>query len=271
MGLPHVFEPGEVAAASEVNANFRYLADILGEDSTAELVTLRGLKVGNGAFLSPDASQSLLTWNTLRQQQGTGQVFVRNQTNMPASIVGLGQTGFEIRTTSATTGDLNTQLKTVFAARATKSENWFYMDPTWSIQRVNSQPKTIEDYRLTYVQLDDPVTIYEDATNRKSAGSAVHDMYRYGVPKNAKMVRMLSYVTALPASGAAMILMQARQKRHRKFGMIVHGYGGNAAYYGRSGGQGDVPIGTGAYAGRIYEERTAGFEVASLYLQGYWI
>src|SRR5690606_19884130 len=135
----------------------------------------------------------------------------------------------------------------------------------------NSRPKTIEDYRLTYVQLNDPVTIYEDDKNRRSAGNAVHDVYRYGIPKNAKMVRLLSYVTALPASGAAMIIMQARQERHRKYGMIVHGYGGNAAYYGRSGGQGDVPIGTGAYAGRIYEERTAGFEVASLYLQGYWI
>src|SRR5690606_14223447 len=155
MGLPHVFEPGEVAAASEVNENFRYLADILGEDSTAELVHLRGLKVGNGAFVAPSPAANSLTWN---MTIGNNDVIQRRETNKPASRLDIGTWGLDFSTTSATAGDLNSQVKTVFAVRPTVNEDWVYIDPNWSIQRVNARPKSIEDYRLTYVPLNDPVT-----------------------------------------------------------------------------------------------------------------
>src|SRR5690606_29019573 len=127
MGLPHVFEPGEVAAASEVNANFRYLADILGEDSTAEMVHLRGLTVGNGTFEAPAPAANVLTWN---MSIGNNDVIQRRESNKPASRLDIGQWGLEFSTTSATTGNLNSQVKPVFAIRPTVNEDWFYMDPT---------------------------------------------------------------------------------------------------------------------------------------------
>lgn len=271
MPVPHIFEAGEIAASSEVNENFQYFSDIIGNESTAEMMKLKGgLQVGKSIYGSASPSYTLLGWNVVETGKGSSAQMQRIDSGKPATAIRMSGDGFDILTTSATSGDLNTQLRAVFGVHATKNEDWIFIDPTWSIQRVNQRPTSIEHYRLTYVQLEEPVTLFENQ-RFGGAGTATYDAYKYKVPRSAKMVRLMAHVTAFTWSGSALYLMQARKTTHKKYGFVVHDASDGGGAWGRAGGQGDVPLGVGAYQGKFVVQRTAGFEQASLYLQGYWI
>lgn len=274
MSVPHHFESGSVASSAEVNENFDYVTDMLGADSTPDRLSPGGsVSVGdsdNTLLSAATHDYFVVSWNAEEYLSGSTRKFRRFEENNPATYLQVGKTGFEINTTSATAGDLNGQLQTALAVRANKNApDYVYLDPAWHMQRRDRVPQSQEDYRLTYVPLLEPITIYENK-QQWGVGTTTRNAYKW-VPSEAVMVRFMVDITAWTNSGARLKVMQARKQRHVKYGMAVHAYGGDAANFGRSIGTGDVPLGTGAYLGQFVEERTAGFETSSIYIQGYWI
>jgi hypothetical protein len=269
--IPNVFEAGQVAASSEVNENFQAVADAVGNDSTASRLNLPGDIVfgerdnAQISGLSDNASKSSrsfmqISWNAEQYGWGSAAKYRRFHDGEPAVQVRLGYNGFEVWTTSRTSGDLNSQLGRVFQIKATPGEDYCFIG--FGITRKGEVPASIEDYRLTLVHFNTPKTIYENTTIY--AGAKTRKATDYGVPANAKAL-LLSFEGNAPSSRGSILLTQARSSRSQKYGFLVRSPANEP-----NAGQGVVPLGeTGDYAGCFVEDRGSQWNSASLYIQGY--
>lgn len=270
MGVPNIFEPGEVASSAEVNQNFDHLSALLGDGSNGDELRPPGPILLNevGQLAARDKTFLQIGWNINQYLDGTTPKVERIESGKRATALRIGEGGFEVWTTGTTDGDLQTQLVKVFAISAREGTDYMFFSPWWHMTVSDGQPQNHGDYRLTYVPLKEPRAIYENVW--RGAKTVEHKAATYGVPSNAVAIQCVVYATATTASGAAIHLYKAGAT-HYKYGFICHAYGGNAANYGRSSAQGMVMLGEGAHAGKFIERRTASFETASIFVQGFFI
>lgn len=270
MPVPHIFQPNEVASAHKVNENFEHIMSLIGQNSKNGQWKFDGLFTFGpgyrGVLGTTVSTHAHLTWNAEQKSDGK---FSRIASNQPATVLRIGNNGAAVRLTATKSGDLNAQLTEAWAIRSTDKNHYMFLRPNFHIQSVDTATPTLQQYRLTYVPLVEPITLYENSY--LGAGSRTWNLYERGIPKDAIGVTVQLYITATTYSGAALVISQDRQKKHRKYGVAANAYGGNAAMYGRTSAQGFVPLGVGAYAGRVFEERTAALSEASCWIQGYWV
>lgn len=280
----HNFIPGTYAEAEQVNDNFSYLLSLIGEDATPDTaVTNGGFRIGprRSALLSAvqdtgGASTNFvqLTWNADYTKANNVWSYSRILPNGNATAIRLGANGLSVYTTGATTGNLDSQLKNVFhlSPHATNPNAGYIAVPwEWSFQHHDGTARNIQDYRLTYVPMATPPSIYTSA--QLTAGIRVLKATDYGVPQHAKAISIFAYVTAANGSGAGFKMFEERLNRDHRFGFTVHAaLGGSTGQIGqRAGGWGVVPLGVDTYQAKFCVETTARIELANVYLSGYWI
>jgi hypothetical protein len=273
------FVNGDIARSAEVNANFEYIMDIIGQLSTP------GSIEGQGQFVLGPRATALFTakqdtgpdaqafaqysWNTRFQLVSGAWKFDRVVSNNPASAIRVGKNGLEFLTTSATSGDLNSQMTKVFGVRATAAADYMFVKNDLHIQGVDATADEVQDYRLTPVFLSTPIVVYNGWVG---AGSTVLNAHTLGVPSHALGVILYTHLTPSASSGAGMHFYPKRANAvtdvDRARGFVIAGYSGNTAT-GRVGGQGMVPLGSGGNKGQFVVERTAAFELAKVYITGY--
>jgi len=270
--IPNTFEPGEVAASSEVNANFQAIADVVGNDSSASIMNLPGdlvigprdnVQISAKGDTQAGSSTSFVqfSWNAELYNDGSSWKVRRFLSNEPATAVRVGGEGFQIYTTSRTSGDLEKQFTCIFQVKATTGDDFVFIKP--SITRSAAPGTSLSDYRLTLVLLDTPAVVYENVTI--NAGVITRRVTDYGIPTQAKAV--LIAFEGKPVSDGQVLFTQARTSRSQRYGFIVSGIASK-----QSSGQGIVPLGTsGDYVSRFVEDRSIQWNVASLYIQGFFV
>lgn len=282
MPLPFSFISGEVARSSQVNANFNYIMDIIGQLSTpGSIASLGEFKLGPRMMAlfsaaqdtGPDATAFFqLAWNVNYNKVGTVWRYDRRITNNPATTLRIGKQGLEVLTTSAPTGDLNNQLTKVMGITAVHhGEDRMFVKDDLHLQNYDGTARTIQDYRQTFVALENPIPIYHNKSVPK--GTTVFNAYNLGVPAHAKSVQIYMHVTAFGDSGAGMHAYQRRSggSTHLNFfrGFVTHATKDSGLGM-RAGAQGIVPLGMGAVRGDFVIHRTAPFYTTYVYIMGYW-
>lgn len=278
MPLPHTMVSGNVAKSSQVNENFNYIMDILGQLSTP------GRVQPLGEFLMGPRKTALLTanqdtgatsgnffqvsWNADWNRKNSTWIFERILPGRNASALRVGTNGLEFLTTSATSGNLNSQMSKVWGLRATSGEDYMYLSNTWHMKGVDSTSSALQNYRLTTVLLNKPVAIY--ANTWVSKGTDFRKATNYGIPRNAKAIIINAHVTAANYSGAGMHFYP-RGGPSIYHGMVAHAPITGSGMGMRTGNQGIVPLGTGNYLGDFGIHRTSAFELANVYIIGYLI
>ena len=275
MGIPFTFHPAEQAKASEVNANFRYIMDLLGNNSTTDrMETTAQLLLGDQAnFLISGESDKTTApterkhmhfgWNADWNQVGGKWVLTRFVNGEPATVMRLGYYGFDVMTTSTTSGNLTGQLEPCFAVRATTGDDYVYIKNSFHIQNKDDVASKLSDYRLTYVPLDPPATIYNGIA--LSSQDTTRDVRQYGVSANAKMVKISIEAQAGPSDAyVRFVKQQATVDRSTGFTMHAQANKWNSMI-------GDVQLGTGANDFMIKIVRVSTFTTAFAYIVGYYV
>lgn len=222
----------------------------------------------------PDAQAFFqLGWNITYTNVGGTWKFARKIDNNPATSMLIGKQGFEIRTTSQSQGDLNSQLTRVFRLSATLGDEFLYLNKDVHIQNYDGGvARNIEDYRLLTTFFEDPIPIYENKWVGK--GTTVFNAHSLGVPSHAKGILVYAHVTAANYSGAGMHFYQRRPTYEENAKKYARGFVAHAPITGtglgmRNGMQGNVPLGTSAMKGEFVVLRTSDFELANVYISGY--
>lgn len=276
MPLPYTFLSGKTAKSSEVNSNFNYVMDLLGQLSVPGSIQQLGeFRVGPRALALFTAAQDTgadadahfqLAWNVNWNKVGSTYRYSRRVDANPATALKIGKRGLEVKTTSQTSGDLDNQLTTVLRLAATTGEDFMYLKDDVHMQNYDGTARTIQDYRLTTVFLENPIPIY--ANKWVGKGTTIFNAYNLGVPAHAKAIKVYQHVTATTASGAGMHIYMRRPTGDAATNMfrgtIAHAPPGH-----RTGSQGDVPLGTGALKGDFVVYRTANFYLTNVYIVGY--
>jgi hypothetical protein len=258
-----------------VNKNFEYFEDILGENSTVDRISPTAefaLGYRNNTLLTGESDKDnapterkffQIGWNADWEQVSGRWVFSRFNEGEPSSVLRIGFYGTEVLTTSATGGNLNGQLETVFAIRATEDDDYVFIKNGFSIQRVDRAANNLSDYRLTYVPLDPPAVIYDGIplTNQDTN----RDVRQFGVPENAKMVRISVEAKAGPAD-AYIRFLRHETTPHRRTGITCHVQAGKWNF-----SEGDVYLGSNTEYMNIRITRVAAFDQVYAYVRGYWI
>ena len=279
MSVPYIFYPIQKARSHEINRNFQYIMQTLGTIVGDErLRTPREFIMGKreNALLSSNHDTGnggykyfQISWNAdwYRNPADTSNwMFSRIVSGENATALRIGENGFSVLGTSSTTGELNSQMKTMFAVRATTGEDRVVIGENWHIQRYDGLARDIQDYRLTYTILTQPISIYEGQA--LADGERVFDARSLGVPKAAKAI-MLSGFSRASANAGTMIMLcyQERSPRNKKWG-----FGMSTTSGGWAMGQGVVPLGVGAYEGKFVVKTYQGsFAEANLFIVGYYV
>jgi hypothetical protein len=280
MPLPYSFISGEVAKSSQVNANFNYVMDIIGQLSTpGSIASLGEFKLGPRALAlfsaaqdtGPDASAFFqLAWNVNWNKVGSTWRYDRRIANNPATAVKVGKDGFSILSTSQVSGDLNNQITVLLRLVATTGDEILYIKDDVHIQNYNNTARNIQDYRLTQVFLETPIPIY--ANKYVGKGTTVFNAYNLGVPSTAQGIVVYAHVTADNYSGAGMHIYQRRPTSSALDyfrGFVTHAPITGSGLGMRAGSQGTVPLGRGSQKGDFVVHRTANFALANVYIMGY--
>lgn len=269
MGLPYIFQPGEVANAQDVNANFQFIMSIIGELSTPDRVStisefqlgLRSntLLTGTHDSGAEDFRFFQIGYNADWNFSGGVWKFVRFDTGWGATALRLGVGGLEVFATNNDTGSLNAHMHKIFGLTADESGgDYMFLPKSVDIRHVDREATGIQDYRLTKVFLTTPRTIFENQA--LNASTVVYTATDYGVPIEAKAI----CVTTDVVSTSGYLKMYAEQtssaNRHIKYGFVS-----------RQGGAGDVQLGQGSKAGKFVIERTGSITSASVYVTGYLV
>lgn len=281
MTLPYSFISGEVARSSQVNANFNYIMDILGQLSTpGSIAALGEFKLGPRMLALFSAAQDTgpdelaffqLAWNVNFHKVGDTWRFDRRVSNKAASSFRVGVHGFQFITTSRTSGDLNNQMATILHLVATTGEDRMYLKDDVHIQNFDGTARSTQDYRLTTVLLDVPIPIYKNKWLGK--GTTIFNAYNMGIPSHAKAIMIYMHVTAAYYSGAGMHAYQRREgggDANDYFrGFVTHASITGSGMGMRAGSQGVVPLGRGSVRGDFVIHRTSAFELTNVYIMGY--
>jgi hypothetical protein len=178
-----------------------------------------------------------------------------------ATALRIGHKGFEVWTTHHDTGgNLDAQMKRVLHVRELNDEKGFIAIPTRMHFQTNSTASpTLQDYRLTFVPFDSPQVVYGNAS--MGTGVTMKQAKDFNVPDTAQGIQ----VAANCRSGGTSWLkvLQHRENRHERFGLVVGGQGGGGA-------EGFVPLGRGSYDGKFVVEREGAMTSVSVYIKGYW-
>lgn len=281
MPLPYTFLSGNVAKSSEVNDNFNFIMDILGQLSTPDRVQPLGefmmgprrtVLITANPDTGPEETRFLqLSWNADYNRSNTTWNFERILPNMNAAALRVGTKGLEFFTTSATTGNLGNQMLNVWSLTATPGEDYMFFADDWHIQNTHGTAASIQNYRLTTVLLDVPVAIYSNTWVSK--GTDIKQASNYGIPRHAKAIVVTAHVTAANYSGAGMHFYQRRSGQavgsNLYRGFVAHAPITGSGLGMRTGAQGIVPLGSGEYRGEFVVQRTSAFELANVYIVGY--
>ena len=275
MGIPYVFHPAEQAKASEINANFRYIMNLLGTNSTTDRwVTSAELLLGyqsnmlltgeNDKDNAPTSRKFFqFGWNANWQYINGTWTLSRFVEGEPATIMRMGYYGFDFMVTSQTGGNLTGQMEPVVAIRATSGEDYVYIKNSFHIQNVDKAATSLSNYRLTYVPLDPPAVIYNGIA--LSSQDTTRDVRQYGVSQNAKMVRISIEAQAGP-SDAYIRFLKNQSTTDRATGFTMHAQANKW-----NSMTGDVRLGTGANLMEIKIVRVNTFTTAYAYIHGYWV
>lgn len=275
MAIPNTFTSGDIASSAEVNENFDYLSDIIGNGSDADAMTLPGTIIlgprenvqitaesdtayGNDSFVQ-------IGWNTELYFASSQWNVRRFHADEVASALRIGRLGLEFYTTSNVTGSLNSRLNKIFGVRAMGGSDRVYIKSDVHIQRIDESPNDLESYRLTYVPFENPVAIYEN--NNIYTGTKNRIASQHGVPETAIAIECVAYIKANAGASGTLTLMRAESTTTLGSGFAVYAAAGQKAY-----GSGIVHLGSdGSYNTRFVEVRDADFAQASLFIKGYWI
>src|SRR5690606_23990588 len=280
MPLPHRFISGEIARSRQVNDNFNYIMDMLGQLSTT------GRLEPPGAFVIGPRKMAILTgnhdtgaaanrffqigWNADWNLRSGAYHFDRVVSG-PSTAMRIGARGLEVLMTDDVSGNLGSQMRTIFRTFIWAKRKYVHIPADSHITLVNEAPTKLEHYRLTTVMFDAPKALYN--STRASKGVTTYNAYNYGVPKDAKGIWIRAHVTADNASGAGMLVYQdnANNKINKVKGMVAHATITGTGLGMRTGSFGFVPLGEGSYAGRFRIERTSSFYLAVVHIVGYLI
>lgn len=278
MPLPHRFVSGEIARSRQVNDNFNYIMDMLGQLSTTGRLT------PPGEFVIGPRKMAILTgnhdtgaaanrffqigWNADWNPRGGAYHFDRVVSG-PSNAIRIGARGLEVLMTDYVSGNLGSQMNTIFRTFIWNRRKYVYIPADSHITRINEAPKSLEDHRLTTVIFNTPKPVYN--STRVSKGVTTINAYNYGVPKDAKAIWIRAHVTADNYSGAGMLIYQdnANNRINKVKGMVAHATITGTGLGMRTGSFGYVPLGEGSHAGRVRIERTASFYVAVVHIVGY--
>lgn len=274
MSVPYIFFPNQKARSSEVNRNFQYMMQLIGTivgDDRLHVPREFVMGARSNILLSgaadtgdPDYAFYQISWNADWQKQlDNSWAFTRVNDGETATALRVGNNGFEVLTTSSVSGALNSQLKRAFTVRATTGEDRIVIGENWHLQRYDGAARDIQDYRLTYTILAQPISLHEGSA--LNAGSTVFTAADLGIPAAAKAIQISAYVTA--TGGTSQVwLYQERSPRNKKWG-----FGVVAPSSGPGAGQGTVPLGDGAYAGKFVMHRLGNFSEANIFIVGYYV
>lgn len=272
----HTFAAGTIARAEEVNNNFDYIMSILASMGAVDrlgelLIGPRGTGILTAQQDTGATADAFIQigWNADWNKVGSKYVFQRIVDNAQATAIRLGANGMEVFTTDETTGNLDSQMKSVFhikADKTTPNKSYVYLPPNFHFVNKNATPSDPQDYRLMYTPLTTPYAFYDSVAfgNKFTTTKSVYD---WGIPTTAREVVIMAYVTATTASGAGFKMYQERASRNERYGFVVHAPIGTI---GRAAGWGSVRIGEGEYAGKIVIETTYAFELVKAYAVGYF-
>lgn len=282
MSIPYTFQPGTTISSSEVNANFDYiLGSIIGGVLTDEVQFLKDIVFGSRMNMvlggahdtggSTTRKFTMLSWNAKYLNQGGG-VYTWDRINdgENATVAKVGRHGFEVATTSTTSGALDKQLNTVFSVTPTSGVNtdYFYFAKGWSFQTKDGSIDSIEDYRNTVVWLENdtaPLDLVGSNSITKNKGTWVIDLRENGASMFAKSVILIIYGRGGPSASACRIY-QERVTRNKALGISLFCDAGKENQV-----QGDIVLGRGPRAGQLVIENTASFTSLSILVQGYTI
>lgn len=190
--------------------------------------------------------------------------FSRITAGETATALRIGNDGFSVLTTSSVAGALNSQLKTAFKVTATTGEDRIVIGENWHLQRYDGTARDIQDYRLTYTIMTQPISLYEGAA--LNSGSTVFSATDLGLPASVKAIQISAYVNATGGSASQVWFYQERSPRNKKWGFgVVAGAADPGA------GQGVVPLGEGALAGKFVVHRLGNFSEANIFIVGYYV
>ena len=274
MTVPYIFYPNQKARSSEVNRNFQYIMQLIGtvvgddrlKPPREFIMGARSNVLLSGAADTgnPPYKYFQLSWNgNWYRDVDNSWKWERFINGENATAIRIGQDGFSVLTTSATTGALNSQMKTAFKVQATTGEDRVVLGENWHIQRYDGLARDIQDYRLTYTILAQPISINENTS--LSAGSTVYTATSLGLPAATKAIQISAYVTATGGT-SQLWCYQERSPRNKKWG-----FGVVAPSSGPGAGQGVVPLGTGALAGKFVVHRLGNFSEANIFIVGYYV
>jgi hypothetical protein len=277
MPLPYQFVSGEIARSAQVNANFEYIMDMLGQLSTPDRIQPLGefimgprkTALLSGAHDTGPTNYRFyqISWNADWNKVGTEYAYVRILPNLNAAAFRLGERGFDVFMTSKTTGDLNSQMLSVF--RVT-DKIVFLPDATHIVNK--SAYANIQDYRSTTVLLNNPTPLFS-LNHGMSRGTTVRDVYGYNVPSHAHAVILSVEIKAVNGASAGITFYKNQTggveelNRMRGFSLYAPVTGTGLGQW--AGGQGIVQVGMGAQAGEIVIHRTGALAIANICIIGY--
>lgn len=276
MPLPHQFIAGELARSAQVNDNFQYLMDMLGQSSTVgSIQPLGSFIMGPRQTATLSAAQDKggyttdffqISWNASWVSRGGVYKFVRKLTNVGGAAHRIGIRGFEVLATKERSGDMNLQMQPIFRVASEDAGRFMYVPRPMQVSHTNNFPTHRQGRKMFTTILNTPIPIYNNTA--VGMGTSVRNAYQLGIPRDASAIIVNMHVTAGGGSGAAMHLYAAGQ------GNIYHGMVGHGTITGtgmgqRDGSQGIVPLGREDAAGDFVIKRTQYFELANVFIIGY--
>lgn len=270
MPLPYTFLSGDTARSAEVNANFNYLLNVLGDLVGPDRIsTLKEFLMGNNSqvlFSATSQHYFQLGWNADYNHLGGGVFkYTRFVANKNATALRIGKDGAEFIMTSATSGDLDKQMNTPWALRATTGDDYMFFAPTWSMQTKDGTATLLSDYRLTFVPFQTSKVVYTDKQLNDATAVTFSGYEDQGIPKNAKAVKLTVHILA-GAGDAQARFFPAGVTRNLTNGITI------AAASGKVGaGSFDLNLGTGSNKNKYVLQVVGPIAKANVAVLGYWI
>lgn len=275
MPLPYRFLGGEIAKSSEVNANFDYVMNTIGQLSGPSGIVMlgqfqfgprgTGLLTAAQDTASAENSHLQLAWNVDWAEVNGVWQFRRRINGGRGASLRLGHDGLEFFHTHEQFADMNSTMQKFFRVGFQTYEKIFYLAPDLHFQNNDGNAVNVESYRLMTVFLDAPIAIYNGG--RVGKGTTIFNALNLGVPSSAKGLLVQMTVYASRQSDANIYLYQQRPNQDNL--RAVRGLTAIAPRGSGTSVQGLVPLGTDAVWGNFVSERTAEFSNAYVYIIGY--
>lgn len=276
--MPHQFISGEIARSAQVNANFQYLMEMLGQMSTpGQIQPFGSFVMGPRQTATLSAAQDTgaaadsffqISWNASWTKPSTSYVFTRKLANLGGTALRIGLRGLELLATKDKSGDLTKQMVPIFRVWVEDAGKFLMIPHDMAISQGNHPPARLEDRRLTVVFLENPIAIY---SNRQiNMGTTTYNARNFGISAKAQGIIIRAHVTAGSDSGAGMYIYRTDGNNINR-GMVAHATITGTGMGMRTGTQGMVPLGQGSNAGEFTIQRTQYFELANVHIMGYLI